>query len=83
MMLIGIALIYEGTGTFNYSNIQHFVNLHNQLVDTDLELGRILILLVVILKLGGAPMHAWAPDLYDSQPTHITQYLLIVPKIGN
>jgi NADH:ubiquinone oxidoreductase subunit 2 (subunit N) len=37
----------------------------------------------ILLKLGGAPLHFWAPDLYASQPSNVTQWLLIVPKLGN
>ena len=35
-----------------------------------------------MFKLGAAPFHNWAPDLYDSLPTSITTYIAIIPKIS-
>ena len=35
-----------------------------------------------MFKLGAAPFHNWAPDLYDSLPTPITMYVSIIPKIA-
>ena len=31
-------------------------------------------------KLGAAPFHFWAPDVYEGAPTHVTAFFAIVPK---
>jgi NADH:ubiquinone oxidoreductase subunit 2 (subunit N) len=80
-MILGISLLYMETGSFNYTFIHLCANMDSE--SLVFQLGRVLILLTIILKLAGAPLHSWAPDLYDSQPASITQYLLVVPKLGN
>lgn len=77
----GISLIYMETGSFNYTSINYQVNMEPD--NLILQQGTLFIYFTVILKLGGAPLHFWAPDLYNSQPSNITQWLLIVPKQGN
>ena len=37
-------------------------------------------LVAILFKLGAAPLHNWAPDLYDSIPTTITLWMVIIPK---
>lgn len=36
----------------------------------------------IFFKLGVAPFHNWAPDLYDGVPTIITTWVAIIPKIA-
>ncbi len=50
--------------------------------DQTQHIGLILISITFMFKLGAAPFHSWAPDLYDAIPTPITMYLSIIPKIG-
>lgn len=77
----GITIIYMETGSFNYTNINYQVNMEYD--NNILQQGTLFIYFTILLKLGGAPLHFWAPDLYSSQPSNITQWLLVVPKLGN
>lgn len=81
----GITLIYMETGSFNYSHINYQINMDPYIgLDNNLQQqGTLAIYFTVLQKQGGAPLHFWAPDLYSSQPSNITQWLQIVPKQGN
>ena len=35
-----------------------------------------------LFKIAAAPLHHWAPDVYDDSPTIITIWLTIMPKIS-
>jgi NADH:ubiquinone oxidoreductase subunit 2 (subunit N) len=37
-------------------------------------------LITFLFKLGMAPLHQWGPDLYDSLPTHLTLWMVTIPK---
>ena len=45
-------------------------------------LGFILILIGFLFKISAAPLHNWAPDVYDDSPTIVTIWLTIIPKIA-
>lgn len=49
---------------------------------TVIILGFIFIITGIFIKLGAAPMHQWAPDVYSLVPTPITTWLIIIPKIS-
>ncbi|ORY21210.1 hypothetical protein BCR33DRAFT_671429 [Rhizoclosmatium globosum] len=74
-LLLSIALLYGLTGTTSYDGLIMIV-----------QTGEVslwpfyLMMLTFLFKLGAAPLHGWAPDLYDSLPTYTTMFLLIVPK---
>src|SRR5919205_567492 len=36
----------------------------------------------LLLKVAAAPLHNWAPDVYDESPTIVTIWLTIMPKIS-
>jgi NADH:ubiquinone oxidoreductase subunit 2 (subunit N) len=42
----------------------------------------VLIITGIFIKLGAAPFHQWAPDVYALVPTPITTWLVIIPKIS-
>jgi len=45
-------------------------------------LGLILIVVGFLFKIAAAPLHNWAPDVYDDVPTIVTTWLTIMPKIS-
>nr|YP_011014477.1 NADH dehydrogenase subunit 2 [Pallidohirschioporus biformis]WQA11130.1 NADH dehydrogenase subunit 2 [Pallidohirschioporus biformis] len=47
-----------------------------------LTLGFVLIIIGFLFKIAAAPLHNWAPDVYDESPTIVTIWLTIMPKIG-
>jgi len=40
-----------------------------------------LILITFLFKLSAAPLHNWAPDVYDGLQTNISTWMIIIPKI--
>lgn len=42
----------------------------------------VLIITGIFIKLGAAPFHQWAPDVYALVPTPVTAWLVIIPKIS-
>lgn len=85
-MLMGITQIYNKTGNLNYEiQISFLYIINNSNFDINnyiLYLGFIMILITIMFKLGASPFHFWAPDLYDSLPLPILNYLYIIPKLG-
>lgn len=39
-------------------------------------------IITLIFKLGAAPLHNWAPDLYANIPTPLTLYMATLAKFG-
>ena len=79
-LLYGIALIYGSTGTTNLREIelaltQGRVNGHVTLLS-----GVALLMVGLAFKLGAAPFHMWAPDVYEGAPTSITAFMSAGPK---
>ena len=73
LFLMGFALIYSATGTFNIAEMSNTVQ---KLGDHRwIELGTILILCGIALKLALVPFHLWSPDAYESAPTAITAFM--------
>lgn len=82
-ILLGAALIYSYTGL---TNLEYIFNL---LLSTDSTsysiipvLGLLFIVLGFLFKVAAAPLHNWAPDVYDEVPTIVTTWLTIMPKIS-
>jgi len=42
----------------------------------------LLLIVTFLFKLGAAPFHNWAPDLYDGVPTTITAWMTNLPKLA-
>jgi NADH-ubiquinone oxidoreductase chain 2 len=83
LILLGASLIYTFTGLTNLESIY----LLNSIPDTKnitqgLTLGIILIIVGFLFKIAAAPLHHWAPDVYDDSPTIVTIWLQIMPKIA-
>jgi NADH-ubiquinone oxidoreductase chain 2 len=83
IILLGSALIYSYTGLTNFESIYSLVSVSysNQIIH-GLTLGFILILIGLLFKIAAAPLHNWAPDVYDDSPTIVTIWLTIMPKIS-
>lgn len=74
-LLLAIALLYGLTGTTSYDGLIMIAQ------TGELSLWPFgLVVLTLLFKLGAAPLHNWGPDLYDSLPTLVTMWMMIVPK---
>jgi NADH-quinone oxidoreductase subunit N len=76
--LLGCTLLYFETGTLSISDIAFLTDV--SMVDNPLAV--FLIVVSFLVKLGVAPFHHWAPDVYDGSPFASMVFLNIVPKLG-
>lgn len=76
-LLLGIALVYGGTGTFNISEMQLA---GSEDIHPFVLIGMVLILMALSFKVSAAPFHFWTPDVYDGAPTVFTSYMATVVK---
>ncbi len=79
IMLMGIALLYGSTGTFDTDKMAIGTQAPSVLV-----LGGILLLMFSMsFKVSAAPFHFWTPDVYDGAPTVFTSFMATVVKVGS
>lgn len=76
LMLMGIAMIYGATGTFQVPEL----NIGGLAVTPMMLIGIILILVSMSFKASAAPFHFWTPDVYDGSPTVFTAFMATVVK---
>ena len=84
-ILLGSGLIYTFTGLTNLESIYNLISvtgpINNNIIQ-GIALGFIFIFSGFLLKIAAAPLHNWAPDVYDESPTIVTIWLTIMPKIS-
>lgn len=78
IMLMGIALIYGGSGSFLLSKF----NLESTPISYNLVGGFLLILISMAFKVSAAPFHFWTPDTYDGAPTVFTSFMATIVKVA-
>lgn len=89
LILLGTALIYSYTGLTQFESIYTLV----QVTGSDsiassvsynggVTCGLLLIGIGFLFKVAAAPLHNWAPDVYDGVPTIVTSWLTTMPKIS-
>lgn len=78
IMLMGIALVYGGTGSFLLSKF----NLLASPISYNLVGGFLLLLVGMAFKVSAAPFHFWTPDVYDGAPTVFTSFMATIVKIA-
>lgn len=90
LILLGVSLIYSSTGLTNFDSISILIDSfyfkNNSYLYESLNLwiqsGFIFLILGLLIKLGAAPLHQWAPDVYDKVPTKVTTWLVLIPKLS-
>jgi NADH-quinone oxidoreductase subunit N len=81
--LYGIALIYGGTGSTNFSAIiAAFDNVPAERKDTLVLVGIALLLVGLFFKVAAAPFHVWTPDVYQGAPTPVTAFMASAAKVA-
>lgn len=80
--LYGIALIYGGAGSTNFTTIVASFDSAVQLQRHDgLILAGVALLIVGLgFKTSSAPFHFWAPDVYQGSPTPVTGFMASAGK---
>lgn len=76
ILLMGIALIYGATGSFNI----HEMGLGTGDLSPLALCGIILLGFALAFKVSAAPFHFWTPDVYDGSPTVFTAFMATVVK---
>jgi NADH-quinone oxidoreductase subunit N len=76
LMLMGITLLYGGTGTFYLSGM----NLGGVVMTPLVGLGIVLMMISMAFKASAAPFHFWTPDVYDGSPTVFTSFMATIVK---
>ncbi len=76
LMLMGIALIYGATGTFNVTDMKFVAEKPGVLSVA----GMLLLLFSMSFKVSAAPFHFWTPDVYDGAPTVFTSFMATIVK---
>ncbi|CAN5312960.1 NADH-quinone oxidoreductase subunit N [soil metagenome] len=79
-LLFGITLIYGATGSFDLLTIGNFINSHVDGTHTFVYAGILMMLVGLLFKIGAAPFHFWAPDVYEGAPTNVTAFMSTVVK---
>lgn len=78
IMLMGIAMIYGGTGSFMISTM----NLEAVPLSYFLLTGVLLLLISMAFKVSAVPFHFWTPDVYDGAPTVFTSFMATIVKVA-
>ena len=82
-ILLGSGLTYFYTGLTNLESLYSLISVSTlNGISQGLTLGLILIFVGFLFKIAAAPLHTWAPDVYDDSPTIVTIWLTIMPKIA-
>ena len=77
LMLMGIALVYGATGTFNITNMQAANS------SVLFMAGLMMLLFSMSFKVSAAPFHFWTPDVYDGAPTVFTSFMATIVKAAS
>jgi NADH-quinone oxidoreductase subunit N len=81
IMLMGIALIYGGTGSFALNVPRGTAVPGYYLGSSFLEIaGLIFLFASMAFKVSAAPFHFWTPDVYDGSPTVFTSFMATIVK---
>jgi NADH-ubiquinone oxidoreductase chain 2 len=85
-ILLGSSLIYSYTGLTNFESLNILQSVIGQSFEGNsynyLAIGCIILTIGLLFKIGAAPLHSWAPDVYDGVPTIVTTWLTIMPKLS-
>lgn len=76
LMLMGIALIYGATGSFDIN----FPFINKPGIPALFIGGMLLLLFSMAFKASVAPFHFWTPDVYDGAPTVFTSFMATIVK---
>ena len=80
-LLYGVALLYGVSGSTKIAVIAQHLSQNPAIMGNPMLIaGAILLLVGFLFKVGSAPFHMWAPDVYQGAPTPITAFMSAGPK---
>jgi NADH-quinone oxidoreductase subunit N len=81
LMLMGIALMYGGTGTFSLDVARTEAGLYRGVSFLEI-IGLLFLMVSMAFKVSAAPFHFWTPDVYDGAPSVITSFMATIVKVA-
>ncbi|MBV9963685.1 MAG: NADH-quinone oxidoreductase subunit N [Parafilimonas sp.] len=81
LMLMGIALIYGGTGTFSLDVVRTQTGLYKGVSFLEI-IGLLFLMVSMCFKVSAAPFHFWTPDVYDGAPGVFTSFMATIVKVA-
>lgn len=82
-ILLGTAIIYSYTGITQFESLYTIIQVPGFTnINDGITWGILFIGIGFLFKISAAPLHNWAPDVYDGVPTIITIWLTTIPKIS-
>jgi NADH-quinone oxidoreductase subunit N len=81
VMLYGMSILYGITGVLDLGH-PDFITALNANQTPLLYIAGIMVLVGFLFKLGVAPMHLWAPDVYEAVPMSLVAFFSSVPKMA-
>ena len=79
-LLFGITLLYGATGSFDLVVIKNYVINNPTHISPLFYSGLLLLIVGLCFKVGVAPFHFWAPDVYEGSPSLISVFMMTVVK---
>lgn len=87
VMILGIALIYGGTGTFQltggHTEVAALAEPGTKYMSFLDVTGMIILMCTFAFKVSAAPFHFWTPDVYDGAPSVFTSFMATIVKVGS
>lgn len=82
LMLYGFALLYASTGTLVLREITEAFAMQQAAGSLAIiaQVGMLLAIFGLLYKIAAAPMHLYAPDVYQGAASPVTAFLAFVPK---
>lgn len=81
LMAFGFSWIYGSTGELTWSTISTLLTNSPQVSDIGI-IGFYLVAAGLLFKLSAAPMHFWAPDVFETTPFSVINLFSTLPKIA-
>jgi NADH-quinone oxidoreductase subunit N len=79
-LLYGLAFIYGGSGSTDFTGIAQGIGKSGVLGDPLVLMGIALAATGLAFKISIAPFHQWTPDVYEGAPTPITSFMAVATK---
>ena len=79
-LLYGLAFIYGGSGSTDFTGIAQGIGKEGVLGDPLVLMGIALAATGLAFKISIAPFHQWTPDVYEGAPTPVTSFMAVATK---
>jgi NADH-quinone oxidoreductase subunit N len=79
-LLYGMAFLYGGSGSTDFSGIAHGISQKGVLGDPLVLIGIGMAAVGLAFKTSVAPFHQWTPDVYEGAPSPITGFMAVATK---